>query len=203
MLQVVPSLKEKTERVGGFKSIWDNGELRGDRSYVGRPILYRGHKDLNARIDTLCEQSSPDEVRQTLAVLQSARDLDFLSRAASAPCPTASEIASSFAKEMTLNEPDADTRISMALLLLPYYSDGTRLQSKWIEFGFNILRETDSRTSSSRRSEFENRLIGQVALIDFGRAMSYIDNAEPPLARLRMLIAVVEALDRESMRAKQ
>ena len=202
MLQVVPSLKEKMDRVGGFNSILDHGEFRGGPPYVGRPILYRGHKGLDAKIGALCDQSR-DEVRQTLAALKSAGDFDSISWAASTSCATVSEVASSFGREMVLNEPEAETRISMASRLVPRNYDGTRLQPESIEFGFNVLRETDRRISSTGRTEFEKMLVGQVALIDFKRAISYINRTKQPLDRLRMLIAVMDVLDRESMRSKQ
>ncbi len=199
MLQVAPSLKEKMDRVGGFNSILDHGEFRGGPPYVGRPILYRGYKGLKAKIDTLCDQSR-NEVLQTVAALKSARDFDSVSWAASASCATVSEVASNVGREMVLNEPEAETRISMASRLVPGY--GARLQPEWIEFGFNVLRATDGR-SSSTRSEFEKRFVGQVALIDFKRAISYINKAKQPLDRLRMLIAVMDVLESELWRTKQ
>lgn len=157
------------------------------------------------KLDTLCNQFSlnPDDVRQRLVELQSAKGFEFLCRAALGKCSTVADIASNLAREMTLNEPDPETRISMALELLPYYFGGTRLDPKWIDFGFEILRRAGTRAVSSNRREFEDRLVSQFALVDFRRAMSYIDTAKEPLTRLQLLMAVMEALDRESLRAQQ
>jgi hypothetical protein len=202
MLQVAPSLKEKMDLIGGFNSILDHGEFRGGPPYVGRPILYRGYKGLNTKIHTLCDQSR-DEVLQTVAALKSAGDFDAVSWAASTSCATVSEVSSSVGREMVQNEPEAETRISMASRLVPRYYGGARLQPEWIEFGFNVLRGTDGWSSSASRSEFEKNLVGQVALVDFKRAMSYINRAKQPIDGLRMLIAVMDVLQSESWRAKQ
>jgi len=86
--------------------------------------------------------------------------------------------------------------------LLPYYFDDTRLSQTWMEFGCEILRGAEPRISSSNRSRFEDRLITQDALTEFGSTMSYIDAIEEPTARLQILLAVVQALDQQLMRAK-
>jgi len=90
-----------------------------------------------------------------------------------------------------------------AFQLLPYYFDDRRLEPQWIDFGFEILRGAGPRTPSSKRCQFENRLVGQTALADFGRAISYIDAAPEPLARLQLLVAVIDALESESMRRQK
>jgi hypothetical protein len=205
MLQAVPVLKQKVDEVGGLEAIWDRGALRGKSPYVGSPVLFKGNKGLNARLINLCElfNYDPEEGHKSLEIMKSEKNFEFVSRAVSAPCPAMSGMASSIAREMVLNESDAENRISMALKLLPRYSDSTSLGSEWIDFGFKVLREAEPRTSFPNRAEFEDTLIGQLSLVDFGRAMSYIDTTDDPLSRLQMLIAVIGALDRQLMKEKQ
>ncbi len=207
LVQAVPSLYEKAELVGGIQAISERGVIRWKtaNAYVAGSIVYKGHRDFDTKVDGLCEESrrNRDEVRQLLTASKSAKDFEFLSRAASASCPAVAETASDFAREMTLNEPDAETRISMANQLLPYYDPyGTLLGPEWIQFGFEILRRAGLRTQHSMRNEFEDRLISQLAIVDFNRAMSYVESAETPLARLQIMLAVIRGLDRASSVAK-
>jgi len=205
LLDAVPSLKEKTEQIGGLEAIRDRGQLRGKAPYVNSPVIYRGNNNFKAEQDTLCSQfrESPDQFRQRIMDLQSAKDFDFLSRAvALGRCPAVEDIISDLAKQMVLNEPNAGIRMSMALQLMPYYYDNTRLDPKWIDFGFEILRRGGVRTASPDRSEFENRLVDQLALVDFSHAMAYIKSLKEPLSRLQLFRATMQALDRESWRGK-
>ena len=205
LLDAVSTLKEKTEQVGGLEAIGERGQLRGNAPYVNSPVLYKGYKALDAQLDTLCNQFSrnPDYLRQRLAELQSAERFEFLCRAALGQCSVVTDIASKLAREMTLNEPDPELRISMALKLLPYYFDNTRLDSKWINFGVEILRRAGARSASLNRSEFEDRLVQQLALVDFQRVISYIETAKDPLTRLQLFDAVMQFLDNKSVRAQQ
>ena len=198
LLEAIPSLKKKADQVGVLEAIWERGQLRGKKPYVNSPIFYRGNKDLNSELDTLCSQhmNSPDQFQQRIPGLQYVNNFDFLSRAtALTRCPALEDIISSAARQMVLNEPDREIRISMALQLLPYYFDNTRLDQKWIDFGFEILRHAGPRSASSDRSKFEDRLVSQFALVDFSKAMAYINSLKEPLGRLQLLIAVIQALD--------
>jgi hypothetical protein len=203
LMQSVPGLKEKADLAGGIQAISERGVIRWNTA--NGSIVYKGHKGFDKKIADLCEESkrNPDEVRQSLAASKSAKDFEFLFRAASASCPDVAKASSDFAQELTLSEPDAQTRIRMAIQLWPYDPDGTHLEPEWVQFGFEILRRAGLPTQNSERTEFQERFISRLAIADFNRAMSYEKRAETPLARLQIMLAVIKGLDLESWRATE
>lgn len=204
LLYAAPGLNRNVEEVGGLEEIYDRGVLRGNRPFVGNPVYYRGNKDLNARLDALCNQfrTDPNGGRQSIATLKSAKDFDLLSRAAISTCQPLADEASGSARRMTLNESDEAIKISMALQIFPNGNNGQPLETEWIDFGFDILHSAAPGSGDDDRSKFEKRFVGQLALVDVGRAMEYIDiKTAEPLAQLRLLMTVMGFLNHKSLRA--
>jgi hypothetical protein len=203
LVQSVPGLKEKAELVGGVQAISERGMIYSKTA--NKLVAYKGHKGSDKKIAELCEESKHnlDKVRRSLVASKSAKDFEFLSRAASASCAAVAEVASDFAREMVLNEPDAKTRVLMAIQILPYDPCGTSLGPEWVRFGFKILRGPGLPTHNYMRKEFEERFISRLAIKDFNRAMSYLKKAETPLARLQVMLAIIQGLDWASSMAKE